>query len=99
MESLSGNPLQLRQYWLTDYFSLFLLGIPIWKTIPLSCCLFQDGGGIGLVYNIICFLVLRLPDTPKNLRVFWKLLFQHLKTEIITCQEGRYEARRIIRFG
>jgi len=29
---------------------------------------------------------------------FWKLFSQHLKTESITCQEGRYEARRTIGF-
>ncbi len=51
MESLSGRlfvmMIQPRQYWLTDYFSLFLRGIPMWKTTHFSCCLFQYGGGIS----------------------------------------------------
>ena len=29
------------------------------------------------IYKAICFQLLRLPDIPKNVRVFWKLLSQH----------------------
>ncbi len=64
---------------------------PIFLTI-----FFKMVGGVRK--NVICFLILRLPDSPKNIPVFWKLFLQHLKTESITCQEGRYEARRTIRF-
>ena len=42
---------------------------------PFLAVFFKMGGGIGLAYNIICFLILRLPDAPKNVRVFWKLFF------------------------
>ncbi len=45
------------------------------KTTHFSYYLFQDDWGIGLAYNIICFLILRLPDLPKNILVFWKLFF------------------------
>ena len=62
-----------------------------------SCYLFQDGGGI-VRENIICFLILRLPDTPKTSVFFWKLFLQHLKTESIACQENRREAGRTISF-
>ena len=48
--------------------------------------------------NIICFLILRLPDLPKNVRVFWKLFFQPLKTEMIAPHDGGRKAERIIRF-
>jgi len=61
-------------------------------------CLFQDGGK-NVRENIICFLILRLPDIPKNIRVFWKLFLQHLKKERKAHQDGGLEARRIIRFG
>jgi len=44
-----------------------------------------------------------LPDIAasghsKKRPCFLEVILQHLKTESITCQEGRYEARRIIRF-
>jgi len=41
---------------------------------------------------------LRLPDTPKNIRVFWKLFTQHLKTESIAHQDDGLEAGRTIGF-
>ncbi len=47
----------------------------MWKTTSFSHSLFQDGGG-GVRENIICFLILRHPDIPKNVPVFWKL-FSH----------------------
>ena len=101
MESLSGKLfvmiVQHRQYWLTDYLSLFLRGIPVWKITQFSCCLFQDGWG-GVWENIICFMILRLPDAPKNIRVFWKLFPQHLKKERKAHQDDGHEARRTIRF-
>jgi len=50
MESLSGKlfvmMVEPRQYWLTDYFSLMLRGIHMWKTTHFYCFCFQDGGGI-----------------------------------------------------
>ncbi len=61
------------------------------KQFIFLAAFFKMEGGIGGAYSIICFQLLRLPDTPKNVRVFWKLFLQHLKTEIITCQEGRAE--------
>ena len=88
---------EARKYWVSDCFSLFLRGIPMWKTTHFFCCLFQEGWG-WVRNNIICFLVLRLPDTPKNFPVFWKLFLQHLKKERKACQDGRHEARRIIGF-
>jgi len=78
---------QPREYRIADYSSFFLRGIPVWKTSSFSCYLFQDWGGI-LEKNIICFLILRLPDFPKNVLVFWKLFSQHLKTEIIAPTMG-----------
>ena len=53
----------------------------------------------GVRENVICFVILRLPDIPKNIPVFWKLFLQHLKTEIIAGQEGRREARRTNRLN
>jgi len=38
--------LKTEKRWLSDYLSLFLRRIPVWKTIHFSCYLFQDGGGI-----------------------------------------------------
>ncbi|HEA65172.1 MAG TPA: hypothetical protein ENI02_03430 [Candidatus Aminicenantes bacterium] len=59
--------------------------------------LFKDGGWI-VRENVICFLVLRLPDFPKNILVFWKLFSQPLKKERKARQDGGLEARRIIGF-
>ena len=47
--------------------------------------------------------ILLLPDiaAPRHSKkrpCFLEAILQHLKKEGITCQEGRYEARRIIRF-
>ncbi|HEA64886.1 MAG TPA: hypothetical protein ENI02_01950 [Candidatus Aminicenantes bacterium] len=58
-------------------------------------CLFQDGGGC-VRENVICFLILRFPDIPKNLRVFLEAILQHLFKPRQACQEGRLEARRRI---
>ncbi len=53
-----------------------LIELRIEENNPFSCCLFQDGGGNQLIiYNVICFLILRHQDIPKNVRVFWKLFF------------------------
>ncbi len=43
-------------------------------------------------------MILRLPDAPKNIRVFWKLFPQHLKKERKAHQDDGHEARRTIRF-
>ncbi len=84
-ESLGWEPfvmmMQTGEYWLTDNRSLFLRRIPVWKAIPFSCYLFQDGGRIGWAYNIIYFQILRLPDLPKNIPVFWKLSCIALRTK------------------
>ncbi len=59
---------------------------------------FSRWGEISWEYNIICFLILRLPDLPKNIRVFWKLFSQPLKTEIIAHLDDGLEAGRTICF-
>ncbi len=61
--------MQNGKHWVSDYLSLFLLGIPVKKTTHFLAVFFQDCGG-GVKNNIICFLILRLPDLPKNIRVF-----------------------------
>ena len=68
-----------------------------WQTIYFNCFRFQDGGGI-FEKNVICFLILRFPDIPKNVPVFWKLFLQHLKTEIIAHQDDGLEAGWTIGF-
>ena len=35
---------QTEKYWVSDYLSLFLRGIPMWKTTHFHFYLFKDGG-------------------------------------------------------
>jgi len=51
------------------------------KTTHFYFYLFEDGGG-AFKKKVICFLILRLPNTPKNVRVFWKLFPIALQTKI-----------------
>ncbi len=83
---------QTGKYWVSGYLSLFLRGICIWKPSISIAFVFKMGGGVR--ENVICFLIVRLPDAPKNIRVFWKLFVQHLKTEIVAHHDGGLEARR-----
>jgi hypothetical protein len=53
---------------------------------------------IDALYNIICFLILRLPAIPKNIPVFWKLFLQHLKKERKAHQDDGLEAMRTTGF-
>ena len=38
--------------------------------------------------NVICFLILRLPDLPKNIRVFWKLFCSTLKQKALPARRA-----------
>ena len=54
MESLSGKlfvmVVQPRQYWLTDYFSLCLRDIPMWKKLIFLAVFFKMAGeGLGII--------------------------------------------------
>ena len=53
----------------------------------------------GLAEHIILLLPdIAAPRRSKKNPCFLEAILQHLKTERITCQEGRYEAGRIIGF-
>ncbi len=80
MESLSGKLfvmiVEARKYWESDYFSLFLRGIPVWKTSSFLAVFSNMAGGDS--ENVICFLILRLVDLPKNVPVFLEAIFPTL---------------------
>ncbi len=50
----------------------------------------------GVRENVICFLILRLPDFPKTSVFFLEVIFSSLYKPREACQDGRLEARQII---
>ena len=62
--------MQTGKYCLTDNLSLVFVGYPRVGNSFFFFLSFSKWGGIIQAYNIICFLILRLPNSPKNFHVF-----------------------------